>query len=101
MLGNGVQEALEKQERNKAMKKQIDRERNLNKNKEDKDYSQVSNISNNTIPVDSIPGDTIEFNAIKINKKEVKNQPPDKNRNKNKEQKIMKDLNPSNSSFNL
>jgi hypothetical protein len=66
MLGNDVQEALEKQERNKAMKKQIDRERNSNKNKEDKDYSQVSNISNNMIPEDSIPGDSIEFNAIKI-----------------------------------
>ena len=102
MLGNDVQEALEKQERNKAMKKQIDRERNSNKNKEDKDYSQVSNISNNMIPEDSIPGDSIEFNAIKIknNKKEVKNEAPDKNKNKNKAQKIMKDLNPSNSSFN-
>ena len=104
MFGDDINAALEEQERNKALKKQKEREKNINKNKQIKGNAPISNLSNNMMPIDSIPGDTIEPN-IKNNmnnsqKNEIINQSSDKIKNKNKSKKIMIEPSQNISSFN-
>ena len=64
MLGDSVNKALEEQERNLA---QNNREKNKNRyKKNNKPPSQSSEISNNMMPIDTMPGDTIEPNQNNI-----------------------------------
>ena len=60
MLGDSVNAALEEQEKNKAQKRKYEREINKNKYKQ-KEQSKLTN--NNMMPIDEMPGDSIETNT--------------------------------------
>ena len=86
MLGASVNKALEEQEIQKALMKQKEKEKDRKKIKKP---IQSSDDSNNMMPIDTIPGDTINEtnqNNISYNNNYIKNNPktaiPDKIKNK-------------------
>ena len=108
MLGDDVNEALEEQEKNEAIRRQ--QEKITNKKQTKNNQSSYSNETNNMIPGYSIQGDSIKPNPIEYNKKsfinytkksQPMNKPQERSKAKTQTKRINKNNNnQSNSSFN-
>ena len=69
MLEDDINEALEEQEKVSALRRQQEREKRSKKNQQINNSSKYSNEPNKIMPIDTIPGDSIETIPNNLNKK--------------------------------